>query len=223
MKGLIIFSLITLFTGNPLLALAVIVIIYFFIDRRFIGLLPDFAASWRRRMRISELERIVRANPHNGDALLELGVHYFERGKFRNAVDVLEKAYSKMKDWPDVHFYLGASLYETGHRAKGLMEIQKAVDMNPKISRGMPYIYLIRSVLDNREGGSTETWEACLLRSGSVHSFFQAGKLFRRYGQKKGAEKFFLEVLENYRMSSPTFRRTYRRMAFLSKIYLKYL
>jgi len=90
MKGLIIFSLITLFTGNPLLALAVIVIIYFFIDRRFIGLLPDFAASWRRRMRISELERIVRANPHNGDALLELGVHYFERGKFRNAVDVLE-------------------------------------------------------------------------------------------------------------------------------------
>jgi len=95
--------------------------------------------------------------------------------------------------------------------------------MNPKISRGMPYIYLIRSVLDNREGGSTETWEACLLRSGSVHSFFQAGKLFRRYGQKKGAEKFFLEVLENYRMSSPTFRRTYRRMAFLSKIYLKYL
>lgn len=222
MKGLMIFSLITLFTGNPLLALGIILVIYFFIDRKFIGILPDFTASWRRRMRISELERIVRANPHNGDALLELGVHYFDKGRFRSAVDVLEQSYTKMKDWPDVHFYLGAALYETGQKERGLTEIQKSVEMNPKISRGLPYIYLIRSVLDNKDGGSTDIWEAHLLRNGSVQSFFQAGKLFRRYGRKSGSSKFFHEVLENYRISSSTFRRTYRRMAILSKIFLKY-
>lgn len=224
MKSIMIFSLITLFTGNPLLALGVILVIYFFIDRKFIGILPDFTASWRRRMRISELVRIVRANPHNGDALLELGVHYFERGRFRSSVDVLEQSYAKMKDWPDVHFYLGAALYETGHKERGLTEIQESVEMNPKISRGLPYIYLIRSVLEHEaSGGSTDIWEANLLKYGSVQSFFQAGKLFRRYGKKSGAAKFFHEVLENYRISSPTFRRTYRRMAILSKIFLKYL
>ncbi|MCL6479577.1 MAG: tetratricopeptide repeat protein [Peptococcaceae bacterium] len=222
MKTIFLFSLVTLFTGNPLLALAVIILIYVFIDRRFIGILPDFTIPWRRRIRIGDLERTIGANPHNGDALLELGRLYFGRKQYRRAVDVLERAYEKMKDWPDVHFYLGAASYEIGGTGRGLAEIREAVEINPKTLNGFPYIYLIRAILEGKDTAdrNTDDLERRLLRFGSVQAFFEAGKLFFRYGEKLKAGKFFREVLDNYRLSSPTFRRTYRRMAIMSKFYL---
>lgn len=222
MKGLFVFSLITLFTGNPLLALLVIIIIYVFIDRRFIGILPDFTASWRRRARMAELERTVRANPHNGDALLELGVGYFNKKKYRKAIGVLEQAYEKMKAWPDVHFYLGASRYEVGDTGQGLAEIREAIKLNPKISHGFPYMYLIRACLEKKSDClDIEDLESKLMKTGSVQAFFEAGKLFNRHGEKTRAKKFFREVLDNYRLSSPTFRRNYRRMAIQTRFYLR--
>ncbi|MFZ5633979.1 MAG: tetratricopeptide repeat protein [Bacillota bacterium] len=223
MKSIFLFSLITLFTGNPLLALAVIIVLYVIIDRSFIGILPDFTVPWRRRMRIGDLERTIGANPHNGDALLELGMLYFNRKQYRRAIGVLERAYEKMKDWPDVHFYLGAASYEIGDTGRGLAEIQEAAEINPKISYGFPYIYLIRAVLEQKgtAGRNIDDLENKLLRFGSVQAFFEAGKLFYRYGEKSRAGKFFREVLDNYRLSSPTFRRTYRRMAIMSRLYLR--
>lgn len=223
MKSIMLFSLITLLTGSPLLALAIIIIAYVFIDRRFIGILPDFTALWRRRARTGMLEGVVRANPHNGDALLELGILYFKRKQYRRAIDVLERAYEKMKDWPDVHFYLGAASYEVGDIRRGLEEIHEAVGINPKISHGFPYIYLIRAALEKKdtECRDTDDFMNKLLRFGSVQAFFKAGKLFNKHGEKSKAEKMFREVIENYRLSSPTFRRTYRRMAIMVRFYLR--
>ncbi len=223
MKTFFLFSLIALLTGNLFFALAIVILLFVFIDRSFIGLLPDFTASWRRRVRMGELERTVRANPHNGDALLELGVLYFQVKRYQRAVNVLEQAYEKMKDWPEVHFYLGAAGYETGDTARGLAEIRKAVEMNPKISRGFPYIYLIRAALEKKDGACVEIddLETRLLRTGSVQAFFEAGRIFHRHGEKSRAAKMFREVLENYRLSSPTFRRSYRRMAILARFYMR--
>lgn len=223
MKSIFLFSIITFLTGSPFLALFILILAYVFIDRSFIGILPDFMAHWRRWARTGELERTVKANPHNGDALLELGVLYFNRKRYRKAIEVLERAYEKMKDWPEVHFYLGASRYEVGDTAGGLAEIREAVELNPKISHGYPYIYIIRSCLEKRNEHcpDIDELEGKLLRSGSVQAFFEAGKLFRKYGKKSSAGRFFREVLDNYRLSSPTFRRTYRRMAIQTRFYLR--
>ncbi|MFZ5647695.1 MAG: tetratricopeptide repeat protein [Bacillota bacterium] len=223
MKTLFLFSLISLLTGNPFIALVILILIYVFIDRTFIGILPDFMASWRRWARTGELERIVKANPHNGDALLELGTIYFNKKQYRRAIDVLEQSYEKMKDWPDVHFYLGAAKYEVGETNQGLAEIKEAIDLNPRISHGFPYIYLIRACLEKKNSccRDIDDFENRLLRFGSVHAFFQAGKLFYKYGEKSRSQKFFREVLDNYRFSSPTFRRTYRRIAIQTRFYLK--
>lgn len=224
MKSVLLFSLITILTGRPWLALAVIILAYVLIDRRFIGVLPDFGAAWRRRARTGELERVTAANPHNGDALLELGALYFERGRYRRAVAVLDQAYEKMKDWAEVHFYLGAASYESGDTGRGLDEIRAAVELNPRVSRGLPYLYLIRAALEKKDAAGTDSGDLRdqLLRFGSVQTFYQAGRLFQRHrGKSPAAAFFFREVLENYRLSSPTFRRTYRRMAIMSWIYLR--
>lgn len=223
MKSIFLFSIITLLTGNPLIALAIIILIFVFVDRSFIGILPDFAASWRRRARMADLEGLVRANPHDGDALLELGVIYFNRKQYGRAVDTLERAYEKMKEWSDVHFYLGAASYEVGDTGRGLAEIQEAVRMSPGISRGLPYIYLIRAVLEKKDSVNQDIGdlENNLMRFGSVQAFFEAGKLLYKHGEKSRGQRFFREVLENYRVSSRTFRRTYRRMAIMSKFYLR--
>lgn len=225
MKSIFLFSLITLLTGNPLLALLIIILIYFFIDRRFIGILPDFMVALRRRARRSELEETVRANPHNGDALLELGQIYFNGKQYHRAIEVLEQAYDKMKDWPDVHFYLGAAAYEAGDTGRGLPEIRRAAEMDPKIARGLAYIYLIRAALEQKDSLTVniDDLESSLLRYGSVQSFFTAGKLFRRHGEKSRAKKFFREVMDNYRIASPSFRRAYRRIAIMTSYYLRSL
>lgn len=209
--------IISMLTRNPLLALLIIILIYVFIDRSFIGILPDFAAPLRRKKRQGELRREVEVNPHNANARMELGELYFNRGDHNRAVEQLQMALVKMEDSALAHFYLGASLLRLG-RAEGLKEIAKTIQINPKAVQGYPYLYLIKYGSKENNAQTAELQEN-LLRYGSVRTFYEAGKYFKSAGQPDTAGRFFKEVLDIYRISSPTMRRKFRRMALYAKLF----
>ena len=58
-------------------------------------------------------------------------------------------------------------------------------------------------------------------RYGSVQALFETGKYLKQIGKKQQAARFFNEVLDIYRLSSPTMRRNYRRMAVYSRLFGK--
>ncbi|TEB05206.1 formate-dependent nitrite reductase complex subunit NrfG [Pelotomaculum schinkii] len=217
------YILLTLLTRNPLLALVVMLLILFLVERRFIGLLPDFTASWRRSNRVRELQREVRVNPANAEAYLELGESFLQKGQYEQALSYLNRAADKMEDHPLFHFYRGASYYQLGRIEEGRAEIEKAVVINPKISFGEPYLYLARIYLQqSQDGAKIDNLYQQLLQYGSPKIHYLAGSLFLNYNDKEKARRLFRETIENYQACRGSLRRLYRRWALLSKVGLFY-
>ena len=214
MKFFGLFLIISMLTRNPLLALLILIIIFVFVDRSFIGILPDFLAPLRQSRRRSELRREVEVNPHDANAQLELGEMYFKQGKYDRAVERLQNALVKMDDSALGRYYLGASLYYLGQKEQSLKELEQAIQINPKVAHGLPYLYLLKH-------SYSEGLAESLMRYGSVQALFETGKYLKQVGKKQEAARFFKEVRDVYRLSSPTLRRNYRRMAVYARLFGK--
>lgn len=219
MKTVWIFVLLSMLTRNPLVALLVIALLYVFIDRRFIGILPDFLAPLRRKKRVAELLREVQVNPQNANAQLELGESFFLRGQYRRAVNHLQNALVKMEDSALARFYLGAAYFHLEQLDQSRRELEESVRLNPKIAHGYPYLYLIKHGHRVGDDSRGEKLVDALLRYGSVKSFFDTGKYFKSIGRRREAARFFDEVLDIYRLSSPTMRRNFRKMAIYARLF----
>ncbi|HBX23332.1 MAG TPA: tetratricopeptide repeat protein [Desulfotomaculum sp.] len=209
-----LFLIFSLLLRNPLVALLIIILIFVFLDRSFIGILPDFMAPLRRRRNMAELQRQIKVNPHNANAQLELGEIYFLSGQYKQAVEYLEKALVKMDDSALARFYLGAALFNLGQREESRQQLQEAIRLNPKIAHGYPYLYLVKHEY-------SKELVANLLRYGAVKTFFDAGKYFKQAGNQPDANRFFDEVLDAYRLSSPRMRRQFRNMAIYARLFGK--
>ena len=214
MRTVGLFLIFSLLLRNPLLALLIVILIFVFLDRRFIGMLPDFMAPLRRRRNMAELQRQIQVNPHNANAQLELGEIYFLSGQYKQAVEYLEKALVKMDDSALARFYLGAALFNLGQREQSLQQLKEAIRLNPKVAHGYPYLYLVKH---EYSGELVEN----LLRYGAVKTFYEAGKHFKQTGNRQEADRFFDEVLDAYRLSSPTMRRNFRNMAIYARLFGK--
>ncbi|HHU86331.1 MAG: tetratricopeptide repeat protein [Pelotomaculaceae bacterium] len=221
MKTFGLFLLISFLTGNPLLALLILILVVFVIERRFIGVLPDIFEPWRRAGRMRQLNKEVQVNPANAEAHLDLGEAYFRQGKYKLASSFLEKASGKMAGHPLFHFYLGACYYHLGKIEEGKREIEKAVAANPKASLGEPYVYLLRICLQERQPAHIiENICKQLLNSGTPKTFYLAGRVFMEAGDINRARNFFEETIENYDACRGALKRLYRKWAILSKICL---
>lgn len=221
MKFFGLYVILSILTRNPLLALFILLLVIFFAERRFIGILPDFLGPWRRAGRVRQMKKETELNPANADACLELGEAYFRQGKYRQAVSFLENASGKMAGHPLFHFCLGASYYGLGRIKEGEKEIEKAVEANPKASLGEPYVFLIRIGLEEKQPGEKiEYLFNQLLLYGTPKGFYQAGRLFLQANDRERAKRLFTETVESYEASRGALKRVHRRWAFLSKINL---
>lgn len=221
MKAFGLYMILSVLTGNPLLSLVILLLIIFFAEQRFIGILPDIFALWRRENKAKLLKKEIRLNPANAEACLDLGEIYFRRGKYGQALSFLENASGKMAGHPLFHFYLGASYYNLGKIEEGKRELEKAIEANPKVSFGEPYLFIIRICLEEKQpDAKIEHFFNQLLLYGSPKTFYQAGKLFLNNNDKEKARLLFRETIENYDACRGALRRFYRRWAVLSKIAL---
>lgn len=222
MNKFFIFVLLSYITRSPLLVLVIMLLVLFFTERRFVGILPDIFEPWRRAKKIRQLKKGITINPANADSYLELGEEYFRQGKYEKALSFLENASGKMEGHPLFHFLLGASYYNSGRSKQGKEEFEKAIRANPKASQGEPYAYLVRIYQEeNQPDEKTEHVFEQLLLYGSPRIFYQAGRLFLVGNDKKRARRLFRETIESYDACRGALRRANRRWAVLSMIYLR--
>lgn len=221
MNKFFIFILLSYLTGNPLLVLVIMLLAIFLLERRFVGILPDVFEPWRRTKRIGQLKRDIAINPANAESHLELGESYFRQGKYEAAMSLLESATGKMEGHPLFHFYLGASYYECGRIDNAKEELEKAIQANPKVSLGEPYVYLVKIYLEEGQPGEKiDHLFDQLLSYGSPRVFYQAGRSFLSGGDRERARRLFRETLESYEACRGSLRRKYRRWAYLAKLSL---
>jgi tetratricopeptide (TPR) repeat protein len=221
MNKFFIFVLLSYITRSPLLVLVIMLLVLFFTERRFVGILPDVFEPWRRAKRIRQLKKDIAINPANADSYLELGESYFRQGKYGKALSFLENASGKMAGHPLFHFLLGASYYNSGRGKQGKEEIEKAIRANPKANLGEPHLYMVRICLEEKQPDeNVEQAFSQLLLYGTPRIFYQAGRSLLAANDRERARRLFRETIESYEACHGALRRSYRRWAFLSKLYL---
>jgi len=217
MGKLLIFGLLFYVFGNPIIALIVVLILLYFLDRRFIGIFPSVLRPFRLIGRSSRLKRELALNPHDTQTRHELARLLIERRKFAEAEPYLRAVLNVKDDSADVRCELGWTLIRLGQTAEGEKLIREALDMDPKAKYGEPYLQLGETLADSRP----EEAIGCLERFREIHSsscegYYRLGRLYRKLGRKREAKDAFHEALNVYRMLPKYKRRQERRWAMLA-------
>lgn len=208
-----------LFMGNPLLALFILFIIYAIVDRKFIGLMPDFFKPLKRKKRIKDLEENIKLNPSNTESYRELGYLYLEDKKYQKAINNFRKALDKMSQYAEIHLHLGKANYLLGNKDEGIEELLKALEISPKAGYGEPYIYLLDYEI-NKKKPSREIINQFIKNLhtyGTVENLYKGGRVLKSYDNVQ-ANELLLDALETYKVSPKYLKKSNRRWAFLAKI-----
>lgn len=220
MSKFILFYILYWLTGNPLLALAVIVIIVLTLDRTYLSFIPDPFKAMRASSRIGELRKIVSVNPHDGRSLKELGILLVEKNNYEKAVDCFHGAETKMADDPEFNYYYGIAAARAGNMNKGRELVDKALRDSPELKYGEPYLMMAEAYIDVRDyRNALPLLERFVgIHSSSSRGFYRLGLVKMKLGMK---DEGLADLRKSIRVfkAAPLFkRRVDRKWALKARI-----
>lgn len=198
-------------SGHPIIAIIIIALIYYVIDRRYIGLLPNITKPFRRQARISYLKKQLNLNPHDMSARYDLATAYIERRQFALALGLLEALAPSMKDTADVRYDMGVCQLALGDLDSGEQQITQALKVNPGLRYGEPYIRLASAfVAHDATKALTYVHEANKYNYSSCEAYYRLGQVYQQLGNSASARDAFRQCLATYR-TLPKFRKRLER------------
>ena len=220
MKSFMLFYLLSMFTGNPFMALIGVIIIYALADKLYFGFLPDFTKSFRRNRGIKKNIKALELNPQNAQAALSLGLLYVEKKRYKEAIQYLNHPKLKDNETANYLYNMGRSLMETGEISEGKEYIIKSLDLNPSVGYGLPYIYLLNSEMKSKSSNSEKIrdLEEKIERFSNTENLYKMGMIYKNLGNKDKAKRLFSKAITEYSYCPKGIRRIHRKWAILSRI-----
>ncbi|MFK7691743.1 tetratricopeptide repeat protein [Paenibacillus sp. HJGM_3] len=203
--------------GNPFLALLVLLIVLYLLDRRYVGLFPSFVKPLKRNRRLAQLRQELAANPHHTSSKLEAARLLIEKKRFREALGYLEQVRPIMEDSAEVVYEMGYCLVKLGETDEGVRLMVQGLEMNPRLKYGEPYLRLAEAVGTadpERAIGYLEQFRR--EHSSSCEAYYKLGKLYTQLGREDEAKLAFRETGSIYRSLPKYMRRKERRWAMLA-------
>ncbi|MEO3944135.1 tetratricopeptide repeat protein [Gorillibacterium sp. CAU 1737] len=214
-----LFGLFAWLTGSPLMALLVILVLYYVLDRRFIGILPSVSAPLKRNRRLRELRQHLRTHLHDTAAKVEVARLYLAKKKYREAEPYLRQAQPIMEDSAEVMVELGLCRLKQGDLAEGREWIVRALEINPRVAYGDPYLWLGEALAEtDPESAVSYLQQFREINSSSVEAYYRLGLLFSKVGKQAEAKEAFREAVEVYRSLPKYKKRSERRYALLASV-----
>lgn len=208
-----------MFFHNPIVVLIVLFIIYAIIDRRFIGSLPDFLKPFQRWRKISSLQQQLGYNPSPGRIHYELGSLQVEQGKMEEGRRNLEKAHEMITDHPDIEYYLGVARIKTDALDEGKDALEHALQLNPKVKYGLPYVYLIEYSLKKHESQEQiDEYMDKIYEYSNPQMLYELGIIYQKAGHTKQARAMFQEVQSSLKQCPSFMKKQYRYFAIRAAI-----
>lgn len=219
MSKLLLFFALTWLTGSPIVALIVLLVVFYVLERRFIGLTPSVLKPLKRSRRLSRLRQELRMSPHQTSAKLEAARILMERKQFAEAGELLRQVASVMDDSADVRAELGICELKLGDLEAGERLLLEALDMNPRIKYGEPYLRLAEAWA-GRDASKAIGYlrEFASIQSSSCEAYYRLGRLYEQLGQKEEARQAYRETVELYRGLPKYKRRFERKWALLARL-----
>lgn len=214
---LIFFYLILRLTGNPILGIVLILFLYYVLDRRFLGLLPNVLTPMRRMRQISVLRRQTALNPHDAPARMSLARVYIEQRKYQTALAVLQTIPEALQESTSVLYDRGLCLLHMGQVDSGESLVLRVLRDNPSYRYGEPWLRLAQVFASVDPTKALQYLQECRVRnSSSCEADYRIARLLLRSGDKQGASAARDRCLHTYR-TLPRFRkRSERRWALLA-------
>lgn len=212
MSGYLQWIILTAITGSPLGSAVGLLLFWFVFDRFTFGVLPDPVRWVMRWRRAGTLERLLRVNPHDGRARLELAQLYVQRGKGRAAVDVLRPNLERGDDDVQTVVTMGEACLQAGFSEQGEKLLERAEEMSPEFRVGE--VFLIRGKYRLQRGDFAGAKEA-LTKLVSIRKGTVMGRVLLARAQLKLGDDASAALLRddawNEFASAPVFQRRQER------------
>jgi tetratricopeptide (TPR) repeat protein len=191
--------------GQPLMLVAVVAAIALY------RWLPDPAVWLRGASKKRSLEDAVLVNPENLTARRDLATIFLERKRPKRAIDVLLPARER-EATAEIEHLLGCARLESGDAQGALVHLEAAVQKDPKVRYGDPFLmagraHLALGKLDLAEGALTKFVQT---NGSSVEGLVRLARVRSKRGDAAGAKKAFGEARVTYRQL-PGFARRKQR------------
>ncbi len=203
-----LFALLTWITGNPLLAVLVIIALSlpgWWAGSRYAWLLSRRMRAWGEAGR---LRRALAVNPHDVKTRTELGVILVRQGRFGEARAELEQAIPRADDLPEANYSLGLCLLRTGEAERGRELVEKALTLNPKFGYGEPHLRLgdFRAERGDWDQAAQHYRRATDIHSSTVEGWYKLGQALNHLGRTDEARAALQEAIASFR-TAPWYRR----------------
>jgi tetratricopeptide (TPR) repeat protein len=217
MGKIVLFSILWWVLGNPFVAILVLLLIVYVLDRRFVGLFPSVTRPIRRMQRINRLKRDVSLNPNDTSSRMELAYLNIERGRYREALDMLNGIADRMEDSPDVWYGIALCRLKMGELERGEQEMLHSLELNPRIRFGEPYLRLGEAFVSTEPRKAMDYLQKFQdFNSSSCEGYYRMGIAYLRTGNRQEAKEAFREAVRLYQLLPKYKRRSERRWALLA-------
>lgn len=215
----ILFPLLWFITGNFFVSLVIVLIVFYVIDRRFVGILPNVWRPFQLMRRASRAQSELQANPHYTSMKLELARIYMEQKKYKRAMPLLEDIQEVMPDSAEVHAELGLCHLKQGHLDLGESLMKQALELNPRVKFGDPYLRLAEALAAKQPGRAIDYIEQFKQsHSSSCEAYYRLGLIYGQLNKSSEAKQAFREVLDVYRYLPRYSRKQQRRWAWKARL-----
>lgn len=220
-KVLAFFLLWRLF-GNPFLAIIFLLVVFYLLDRRFVGITPSIVKPLRRFGLIRRLRQQVNMNPNDIPAKHELGRLLIERKRYKEAKEWLMPLQDALGHSAEFWDDLGTCLAQLGETEAAEAAINNALSINPRVKYGSPYLRLASLYAKtNPETAIGHLQSFRMIQSSSCEAYYRLAKLYSQLGRRNDAKQALTECGNIYR-SLPRYKKRQERkwalLAFFSRM-----
>jgi len=212
-----IFLLLWRLAGSPILSVLVLLVILYFIDRKFIGLTPSLSRPFKRNRRLKQINFELLTHPHNTSGKLEAAGLLIEKKKYAEALHYLGEVNRILDDSAEASYATGLCYLKLGDLELGEKWVLQSLSINPRVRYGEPYLRLGESLAGIQPEKAMQYLQQFReIHSSSCEAYYRLGQLYERMERKEEARKTYKETLDIYHGLPKYKRRTERRFALMA-------
>jgi tetratricopeptide (TPR) repeat protein len=216
-KLLFLFGALWWLLGNPIVAILIVLVILYVLERRFIGLTPSIARPLRRRGAIARWKRHLHMSPHDLSAKTELVRLLIEAKKYREAREMLLGMQKLAQDSAEYWSDLGICELALGRLEEGEQAMLKALEISPRVKYGQPYLRLGEAWAKKDPDKALSYLEKFkTVNSSSCEAYYRLGQIYASLGKRSEAAKAFRECRQLYFTLPRYLKRKERRWVLLA-------